>query len=594
MTGRARRFTGIGASPGVAIGRVYLLDHRKVRVPRYHIQADQISYETERLQKAIQDSVAQLEVIRSRFEGHTQGREHHAILEAHVMMLRDRALLDDSLALIKGDLINAEWAITRVITRVRGVFDRVANAYFRERMGDFNFVSERILRNLSGQSADVERLSSIPDGTIVVAHDLSPADTAELLRHRITAFVTEVGGKTSHTSIIARSLEVPAVVGAHGILDAAGSGDVIVVDGLDGSVVLRPSKAQLERGRQRAQTYQRSNIELLEARLLPAKTIDGAHVTVAGNIEMPGEVATVLSRGGEAIGLYRTEFVFVGRTTLPTEEEHYRIYCQLFDELSDKPVTVRTLDLGGEKIFGATEQQERERDPDRIMEIEPNPALGLRAIRYCLHHPDLFRAQIAGLLRAATCGDLRIMLPLISGLSELRQAKELIAEVAHRLQREGKPHRTDVPIGIMMEVPSSVLIADTLAKECDFFAVGTNDLLQYLLAIDRANERVAYLYEPWHPAVLRTLHMVMQAAKTAKIPVSVCGEMAGDVEHTPLLVGFGFDQLSMNAGSIPKIKRAINGLRRSDCEELVQAVLDCRLPGDVAAMMAAFAKEKIG
>ncbi len=580
MSGRPRIFRGIGASIGVAIGRVYLLDRRQVRAPRFHIQPDQVAYEIKRLEQAIDKSVEQLEGIRSRFVG--GGVDHQAILEAHELMLRDRALLDEASTLITTEHINAEWAVSRVITRIRSLFDKVSDAYIRERRGDIDFVGERILRNLVGASADIADLAGIDDGTVVVAHDLSPVDTALLSRHRITAFVTEVGGKTSHTSIIARSLEIPAVVGVHGIVDAAGSGDMVVVDGQAGTVMLRPTRVQMDRGRAKAETLRLHNLELLEAKSLPARTIDGQDVTVAGNIELPNEVAMVLSRGGEAIGLYRTEFLFLGRSQLPGEEDHYRAYSRIFDEVGDRQVTIRTLDLGGDKVFGPM------RD-----EPEPNPALGLRAVRYCFANPALFEAQIAGLLRAATRGNVRMMLPMISGVAELRRAKEVIEQVHERLTHEGKEHRKDLPIGIMVEVPSAAVTADLLAREVDFFAIGTNDLIQYLLAIDRTNERVDYLYHPLHPAVLRVLKQVSVAANTAKIPISICGEMAGDLEHTAVLLGLCFTQLSMNAGSIPRVKRLVRELVHKECEDLLGDALECSTAEEVEELVGAFMREKV-
>jgi phosphotransferase system enzyme I (PtsI) len=579
VTGRPRVFRGIGVSPGIAIGRVFLLDRRRVRVPRYHIQPDQVDYEIERLESAIKRSVEQLESIRGNFVG--DGLDHQAILEAHELMLRDRALFQEASESIRVEYTNAEWAISRVISRIRNLFERVADPYFRERRGDIDFVGERIIRNLVGQVADISDIGRLEDGTVIVAHDLSPVDTALLSRQRVTAFVTEVGGKTSHTSIVARSLEVAAVVGARGILDAAGSGDLIVVDGLNGTVMLRPSRAQMDRGRRRSDLYHRANLEMLEAKALPARTLDGYDIAVAGNIDLPTEVASVLNRGGESIGLYRTEYMFLGRSDPPGEEDHYRTYCRIFDELGDHEVTVRTLDLGGEKIFDSM-----------TPEAEPNPALGLRAIRYCLRHPTMFRSQIAGLLRAATRGRLRIMLPMISGIAELRQARQVIYEVQNDLARAGKEFLAEVPIGIMIEVPSAVFTAEVLAREASFFAVGTNDLLQYLLATDRTNERVDYLYNPLDPAVLRTLKMITDAAESAGIPVSLCGEMAGDALHAPILVALGISQLSMNAGSIPRVKRLIRELHRHECELLFEEALTCETPAEVSELVRSFVRAK--
>lgn len=579
MTGRARSFRGIGASAGVAIGRVLLIDRGRVRFPRVHIQADQAAYEVERLVRAIELSVSQLQSIRDRVGG--GGVDHLSIIEAHEMMLRDKDLIDEATSLIRNELINAEWAVSRVVTRLRDIFERVSDAYFRERQGDIDFMGQRILRNLAGKLTEVTEEATVDSGTVIVAHDLSPIDTALLARQRITALVTEVGGKTSHTSIIARSLDVPAVVGVRGITDAAGSGDLIVVDGIDGSVWVRPTRAQVDRGRRRAEKFRLLNLELLEAKALPARTLDGHDIIIAGNIELPNEVSTVLGRGGEEIGLYRTEFMFLGRSTPPGEEDHYRTYCRIFDEVGDRKVTIRTLDLGGDKLFGAA-----------ATSPEPNPALGLRAIRYCLRHRDVFEAQLAGLLRAATKGNLRIMLPMISGVGELRATKEIIESVKDRLTREGKEFRSDVPLGIMVEVPSAAMTADHLAREADFFAIGTNDLLQYLLAIDRTNDQVDYLYHPLHPAVLRTLRLITLAAEEAQIPVSVCGEMAGDADYAAILVGLGVEQLSMNASAIPKVKRMVRELSHHDCVSLVAEAVACESHDEVAALVRAFVSAK--
>ena len=497
------------------------------------------------------------------------------------MMLRDESLLQEASGLIRDQQRNAEWAVTSVLARLRGLLDRVSDSYFRERRGDIDFVGDRIVRNLVGRVADPEDIVDLDRGSVVVAHDLSPVDTAMLARHRITGFVTEVGSKTSHTSIVARSLGVPAIVGVHGIFDAVGSGDMIVVDGIAGEAIIRPTKKQVETSRRRAARFEQRKLDLIEARALPARTTDGYDIIVAGNIELPHEVARVLDHGGEAIGLYRTEFMFLGRDTIPGEEDHYRTYCQVFEEVGNRPVTIRTVDLGGDKIFDAVP-----------MESQPNPALGLRAIRYCLEHPEVFEAQIAGLLRAATRGDLRIMLPMISGIDELRSARRIIDQVRVRLQREGKDHRDDVPIGVMIEVPSAVMTADLLANEADFFSIGTNDLMQYLLAIDRTNDRVAYLYHPLHPAVLRTLQRILDAARAKNIPVSVCGEMAGEAEYLPILLGFGFEQLSMNSGSIGQVKRLVREIDRHSCCDLLREALQCVTYPEVGTLVREFLEAK--
>lgn len=581
MKGRSRAFSGIGASPGIAIGHVFLVDRREVRFRRYHIEPDQEEYEIERLREAIDTSVGQLGGVRSKLA--RSAHDHDAILEAHEMMLRDPAILDEATALIRTDQLNAEWAIMRVISRLRRAFDRLADPYFRERRSDIDFVRDRIVRNLTGQAADIGELEHLAEGTVLVARDLSPVDAALLSRHRVTGFVTEVGGKASHTAIIARSLAVPAVVGARGILDAAGSGDSIVVDGARGEAVLRPSRKAMDAARTRVNEFRLAELELLEARELPAVTLDGAELTVSGNIELPSEIDSVLERGGSGIGLYRTEFMFLGRTSPPDEEEHYRSYCHVLDALGDRPLTIRTLDVGGEKLFGAALQHES----------EVNPALGLRAVRYCLYHPSVFQPQLAGLLRAAVRGgNPRLMIPMVSGVEEIAAVRDTLERVSARLSSEGKEHRRDLPLGVMIEIPSAAIIADQLAKRCDFFSVGTNDLMQFLLAVDRNNERVDYLYDSAHPAVLRILKSVASAAGAAGIPVAICGEMAGDLDSIPLLLGLGFDELSMNAGAIPRVKRLIRELRREDTQRLVDSALECHSASEIHALVRRFFESK--
>ncbi len=579
MTGRTRRFHGIPASPGVAVGRVFLVDQRAARFRRYHIQPDSEDYEVERLRRAVDTSITQLESVRAKLT--RSSHDHDAILEAHEMMLRDPTIVDEAITMIRTQQLNAEWAVAKVIGRLRAAFERLADPYFKERRSDIDFVRDRIIRNLTGQAADLSDLEQLAEGTVLVAHDLSPVDAALLSRHRVTGFVTEVGGKTSHTAIIARSLDVPAVVGVRGILDAVGSGDAIIVDGSTADVLLRPSNKAIEAARRRSHEYRLAELELLEAQALPAVTLDGKQLLVTGNIELPTEIPTVLERGGDGIGLYRTEFLFLGRQTPPDEEEHYRTYSQLLAGAGDRPITIRTLDVGGEKLFGALAH-----------ESEANPALGLRAIRYCLQHPSVFEPQLAGLLRAAVRGKARLMVPMVSGLEEIEAVRETIHRVIARLQAEGKELNDNVPLGIMVEIPSAALIADQLARHVDFFSVGTNDLLQFLLAVDRNNERVDYLYNSCHPAVLRTLDLVAKAAARAKIPVSVCGEMAGDLDAVPLLLGLGFNELSMNAAAIPRVKRLIRELRHSDTEALAQEALESDSIARVKQLVADFFESK--
>lgn len=579
-TADAQMFRGIGASEGIAVGRVFLLDRRRARVPRYHIKEDQTAYEIKRLTEAINKSVVQLEEIRSRFVD--EGMDHQPILEAHEMMVKDAALLDEAARFIESDKVNAEWAISKVISRLRGLFDQIANPYLAQRRSDIDSIGDRILGNLAGRISEINELGSIGQGSIVVAHDLSPADTAVLVRKRVTAMVTEAGGPTSHTSIIARSMHVPAVVGVKGIFDLVGNGDLVVVDGCEGSVLWRPPAEQLQGFRDKATEFNRQWQLLLADKELPARTADGIDIHVTGNIEFPSEAPIVFEHGGAGIGLYRTEFLYIERAEEPDEELHYRTYSSIFEECGDRPVTIRTLDLGADKLMVG-----QELDP------EPNPSLGLRGIRYCLEKQPIFETQIAGILRAAVHGNVRLLLPMVSDVSELLMAKALIEKVEYRLAQEGRPFARGLSIGCMIEVPSAVIAADAIVDECDFISIGTNDLIQYVLAIDRTNERVAYMYNPAHPAVLRTLKLAVDAASRAGVPVSICGEMAGDVIYVPFLLGFGVDQLSINAGSIPKIKELIRVLKSSDCRQLLSDALECRTVKDVRRRLRDFLKQSV-
>jgi phosphotransferase system enzyme I (PtsI) len=408
-----------------------------------------------------------------------------------------------------------------------------------------------------------------PEGAIVVARDLSPADTALLLHERkLAGFVTDLGTPTSHTAIVARALGVPAVVGVARASGSAGRGDWIVVDGARGTVILNPTpeeRSDYQTARERYLAHER---ELLSTRDLPATTLDGVTVRLVGNIEFAEEVESLLDHGGEGVGLYRTEFLFLSRTDLPGEEEHYQNYRQILETLAPRPVTIRTFDLGADKL------------PAGQKAHAENPALGLRALRYCLRQPDLFRAQLRGLLRAGAHGNLKIMFPMVSGVAELRAAKGFLLDVAEELRAEGT--RVELPpVGIMVELPSAALIADRLATECDFLSIGTNDLIQYTLAIDRQNKDVAYLYRPMHLAVLRTLALICDAGRRAEIPVSMCGEMAGEPLYALVLLGLGLSELSMNGPSIPLVKRVVRAARASDGRELLDRLLELTAAEDI-------------
>ncbi|HET6922117.1 MAG TPA: phosphoenolpyruvate--protein phosphotransferase [Anaeromyxobacteraceae bacterium] len=550
---------GLAASPGIAIGRVWLVDRRRVRTPRRRIGPEEVEAELARIEAALHASDRQLAEVREKVK-QAESAEHTAIIDMHRMMLRDVMLVEEARRLVREERVNAEWAVKRAIRKIKGAFAGVADEYFKERRADVDYVGERIIKNIMGEGPDV--VEPPPEGSVVVARDLSPADTALLLHDRkVAGFVTDAGALTSHTAIVARALEIPAVVGVGRATALADRGDWIVVDGGRGQVILDPGpgeRADYEAARQR---YLAQEAELMRLRDLPATTADGVTLRLMGNIEFAEEVKSLLDHGGEGVGLYRTEFLFLGRRELPGEEEHYQTYRRILEALEPRPVTIRTFDMGGDKL------------PAGSRDHAENPALGLRAIRYCLRQPDLFRAQLRALLRASAHGSLRIMFPMVSGVAEVRAARRMLAEVRAELERDGVETRP-VPVGIMVELPAAAMIADRLARECDFLSIGTNDLIQYTIAIDRHNKDVAYLYKPLHLSVLRTLKFVCDAGRKAGIPVSMCGEMAGEPLYTMVLIGLGLDELSMNGPSIPLVKKVIRNASAGDGRALLERLLD--------------------
>lgn len=549
---------GIGVSPGYAIGRAHLLDRRRMKVPKYHVSQSEIPKEIERFQAALAESEAQIEEIKDKLQN--AGEEHFFILDAHQLMLRDEMLVDGTKNIITSQEINAEWALKKTVKSIRQLFENIDDEYFRERRADVDFVGDRVLRNLMGSAHP--NLSQVHGDSIIVAHDLSPADTAFLLRTPVLGFATDVGGKTSHTAIMARSLELPAVVGTDHVTEIVGDGDMLIIDGSSGRVLVNPSPAELRQYQklQMAYSARRAQLDLRKAE--PARTTDGVTMRIAGNIELQEECGILLDSGAESIGLYRTEYLYMNRETLPGEDEQYVHYRNVVELCGEEGATIRTLDLGGDKFITPLK-----------LGRELNPVMGLRAIRFCLREPGIFKAQLRALLRASAHGNLRIMIPLISGLAEVRAVKVLLEQCRQELVSEGRAVAEKVPLGIMVELPSAAAIADFLAREVDFFAIGTNDLIQYTLAIDRANEHVTYLYQPLHPALLRMLKFIVDSGRNAGIRVSMCGEMAGDAFYTAVLVGLGLDELSMNAVSIPLIKQVIRSLSAADCRTLVEEIL---------------------
>ncbi|MFZ5468239.1 MAG: phosphoenolpyruvate--protein phosphotransferase [Myxococcota bacterium] len=550
---------GIGASPGVAVGRAFVVDRKRLRTPKQRLADTEVESELMRMKTALELSDHQLQEIKDRLAG-ADGHDHALILEAHRLMLHDPMLVEEVNKLISRDRINAEWAVRRVARKIKHLFDNIPDEYFRERRADVDFVADRVVRNLMGQAVDVE--GEVPPDSVVVAHDLSPADAAVLVKTgRVAGFVTDLGGQTSHTAIVARARETPAVVGAGRASEQINPGDLVALDGTRGLVLVNPSEEQLALLRETMRRHLASEQNALKTRDLPAVSTDGFQVTLNGNIEFVEEISSLLAHGAEGIGLFRTEFLFLDRQNPPSEDEQYRYYRQVLEAVQGRSVTIRVLDLGGDKI------------PWKKHEREPNPAMGLRAIRYLLAHRELFRIQLRALLRASAHGQLRIMLPLVAGLSELREARSELELCRSELGRAGVPVGKRFPIGIMVETPSAAWIADRLALEADFFSIGTNDLIQYSMAIDRQNRDVAYLYRPAHLSVLRALQQIVAAAKQARIPVAMCGEMAGDPVYTLVLLAMGFDELSMTAGQIPVVKQIIRRVSRGEASLVLEQAM---------------------
>ena len=549
---------GIAASPGIVMGKAFLVDRSKVRLPQKKIDGSRVEEEVERFQKAIQQSRKQLREIKERILD-PQVRHHAFILDVHLMILDDEMLIRDTVETIRKKKVNAEWALDLTLERLDAAFHAIEDEYLKERRNDLQYVSARIFRNLLGKKHD--DITRIKGNVIVVARDLSPADTLQMNLNHVAGFVTDVGGKVSHTAILARSLGIPAVAGVEMASSLINGGDLLILDGETGDLVVNPTEevsfSFLERKR-RIKFLER---EALKYASLPAETRDGIRIRLQANVEMMEEIPSLKLFGAEGVGLYRTEILYLNRENLPDEEEQYRTYRRLVEDLHPFPATIRTLDIGGDKFL-----------PNYLSEKEVNPAMGLRAIRFSLKETDIFKIQLRGLLRASAHGKLRILFPLISGIEEIRQAKAVLEEAKKGLKRAKIPFDPKIEIGAMIEIPSASITADMLAREVDFFSIGTNDLIQYALAIDRVNEHVSYLYEPLHPAILRFIRNVVKAGEQHGIPVAICGEMAAEPAYVMILMGLGLQEFSMNPASIPKVKKMLRMSRFEESRALADRV----------------------
>ena len=579
------RVQGMGVSAGIAIGRAVSISTRVGEVFRIPIPEEDIEAEVERFHEAVHQARAELGKTRAR-ASEKVGDELAAIFDAHVLLLADPGFLGRVVDRIRSKNVNAEWAVSKIAEEIDEQFAHIDDSYLRERSEDLSDVSRHVLRALQGISH--HELSEIEDDLIIIADDLTPSDAVRLGRKRVVGFAIETGGRTSHTTIIARSLHLPAVVGLEGLGERITDAARVILDGDEGVLIVHPTPEVLLEYRRRKGELEKREESLLETRELTTVTRDGVRVHLMANIDLPEEVDEAVRFGAEGVGLYRSEFLYIEKSPeQPTEEEHYRLYRRIVETAAPHPAIIRTYDLGGRKLA-------REMMDTR----EENPVLGLRGIRLTLARREVFRPQLRGLFRAALHGDLWIMLPMVSTLEEIREFRAYTAEVMSELERDGVPFRRDIKLGSMIEVPAAAMIADALATEVDFFSIGTNDLIQYSLAVDRNNEHVAHLYQPLHPAILRMLRFVVASAAQAGIEVSLCGEMAADPRFASVLVGLGLRRLSVSPRLVPKIK---TWLRELDARHLAEVTLSCldlrtakevdeRIDGSLAGIATAIAR----
>ncbi|MFQ5843166.1 MAG: phosphoenolpyruvate--protein phosphotransferase, partial [Thermodesulfobacteriota bacterium] len=570
-----RVLRGIAASSGIVIGRAFLVHRGRIRIPQKAIEPPQVAAEIKRFRKAIERSKRQLREIKEKILAE-EVRRLFFILDVHLMILDDKMLIQDTIEVIETRRINAEWALDIVIGKLNTAFDTIEDEYLRERKNDVNYVVQRIFRNLVGSGHD--DLAKIKGNVIVVAHDLSPADTIQMNLNNVAGFVTGIGGRISHTAILSRSLGIPAVVCLERATSVVHGGDLLIIDGYAGTVIINPDEAVSREYIEKRKQIRFLEREVLKYAALPAETRDGYRIKMGANIELVEELPLALRHGAEGIGLYRTEILYLNREDLPSEEEQFQTYKKIAEGISPSSAVIRTLDVGGDKFLSTYGYDH-----------EANPALGLRAIRFSLKEPDLFKIQLRGILRASAFGKLKVLFPMISGIAEVRKSKEVLEEAKKELVREGVFFDEGIQIGVMIEIPSASIIADALAHEVDFFSIGTNDLIQYALAIDRINEHVSYLYEPLHPAILRMMRGVVEAGHRADIEVGICGEMAADPAYILILLGMGLDELSMTPSYIPRVKKI---LRRSSYEEAKQ-LLDEAYQLSTAAEIEEYVKKRM-